>query len=60
MQAQAGSKHGPGTFPVDSLQVVSSVWMARGFHAMDAVIPWDTGVLGALLAARPSQQKPLP
>lgn len=35
--------------------------MARGFHAMDAVIPWDTGVLGALLATRHhSQQAHLP
>lgn len=50
----------PGPFPVGSLQVVSSVWKARGFHATDAVVPWDTEVLGALIATRHSQQAHLP
>lgn len=50
----------PGPFPVGRLQVASSVWKARGFHATDAVVPWDTGVWETLIATRHSQQAHVP
>lgn len=46
--------------PVGSLQAVSSLWMVRGFHAMDAVVLWGMRVQGASLATRHSQEAHLP